>query len=611
MMMRKRFLFFALWLMVAGAMLSPQQTLGQTKIAVISDPHVISEELAENGAAWETTVNSSRKLLDYSEEVFDELMKKFKSEKPKILLITGDLTEDGGLKSHNYVAGELANLEAEGVKVYVIPGNHDIGSSMSEAGFAEMYEAFGYGEDVKRGPASNSLSYVCEPVPGLILIGIDSHSGSLASGTLDWVCAQAEKAQKAGKQVIAMMHHPLFPHISGAEMFVESYAISDFENVRNRLADAGIRVILTGHFHVTDNAKDWNADKTAEIYDLNTGSTVSYPCDYRMLTLTLVGDNPSLRVKREKVTEVPSNKDFHTMAENRLRASVEQKALSEISKKISSKPTLGYFVDEGMKKSLAQLAGSVFIVHAEGDENQSEEASNLKNELGGLASLVSMLGFGDFNAMLNGVVENTSNYGTDRAFQCADDDLTIELPDLRETVTLAADGWASFSSARDLTLPEGGLKGYIVTAVSSTSATLQEVTQIPANTGVLLQGTGETTYRFENAEDVPVIQTANLLQPALEETDAPANAYVLASKSGATGFYPVQQGVKIPAQKAYLVVNGGSSARMLSIGNDNTTGITLQSEVTASAAVYTLQGVRVTHPQKGVYIKNGKLYVAK
>lgn len=51
-MMRKRFLYFALWLTVAGAMLAPQQTLGQTKIAVISDPHVISEELAENPTAW-------------------------------------------------------------------------------------------------------------------------------------------------------------------------------------------------------------------------------------------------------------------------------------------------------------------------------------------------------------------------------------------------------------------------------------------------------------------------------------------------------------------------------------------------------------------------------
>lgn len=610
--MRKDFLMLAIWLMVAGLALTPLQMLGQTKIAVISDPHVISEDLAENPGAWESTVSNSRKLLDYSKEVFDVLMAKFASEKPDILLISGDLTEDGGLKSHNYVAQELAKLEAAGVNVYVIPGNHDISKALSESSFAEKYQAFGYDEDSEKD--ANSLSYACEPVPGLVLIGIDSHSGALAEGTLNWVCTQAEKGRQAGKQVIAMMHHPLFPHISGAELFVESYAISDYENVRNRLADAGIRVILTGHFHVTDNAKDWNADKTAEIYDLNVGCPISYPCDYRMLTLTLDGDSPSLRAKREKVTEVPSNADFHTMAEERLRASVESKAKSEISKKISSSTNpMAQFVTEGSQDNLAQLAASVFIVHAEGDENESEEAAKLKTELSGLAAIVSMIGFGDFNAMLNGVVENTSNYGTDRAFQCADDDLTIDdLPDLRESVTLAADGWSSFSSARDLTLPEDGLKGYIVTAVSTTSATLQEVTQVPANTGILLQGEGGKTYRLANASEAPEALADNLLLAALEETEAPANAFVLACKNDNTGFYPVQQGVKIPAQKAYLVGNGSNAARMLSIDtNDGATGITSLVEESAPAAVYTLQGVRIAHPQKGINIKNGKLIMVK
>lgn len=609
--MRKRFLFFALWLTVAVAMLAPQQTFGQTEIAVLSDTHV----MADNQSA----TNTFRKLLTYSNEAFETLMTKFKSEKPDILLITGDMTEDGKQQSHTYVAGWLADLESAGVKVYVIPGNHDL-RNLSENDFAVTYQAFGYGEDAVRD--ANSLSYACEPIPGLILIGIDSRNGSerneLAAGTLDWVCTQAENARKAGKQVIAMMHHPLFPHISGADLFISTYSVGDYETVRNRLADAGIKVILTGHFHVTDNAMDWNADKTKEIYDLNTGSPINYSCDYRMLTLTLGGDHPNVVAKREQLKNVPSLTEedgYYKMAKEQLKTSTKEKALSEINGKLSS--LLGAFasslVTDDQKEKLAELAARIFVVHAEGDEPSSSEAAELTDLFDGYKSKYGLVisAFG-LDAMFGSVMENKSNYGTDRAFQCADDDLTIELPDLRESVTLAADGWASFSSARDLALPEDGLKGYIVTAVSSTSATLQEVTQIPANTGVLLQGTGETTYRLENAEDVPVIQVANLLQAALEETDAPANAFVLASKGGATGFYPVQQGVKIPAQKAYLVVSGGSSARMLSIiGNDNTTGITLQSEVTAPAAVYTLQGVRVAHPQKGVYIKNGKLYIAK
>ena len=602
--MRKKMLILALWLMATGLALTPLQTFGQTRIAVISDPHVISKEMAVNSENWETTVNSSRKLLDYSKEVFDVLMAKFTSEKPDILLISGDLTEDGGEASHHYVAAELAKLEAAGVKVYVIPGNHDIGMYQSESEFAQTYRDFGYDEETVD---ANSLSYACEPVPGLILIGIDSHSGALSENTLNWVCAEAERARQAGKQVLAMMHHPLFPHIKGAEMFSETYAIDGYENVRNRLTDAGVKVILTGHFHVTDNAKDWNADKTAEIYDLNTGCPISYPCDYRMLTLTLSGDEPGVTVKRYSIEEVPSNPDFRTMAKTRLAASSKALALSYISKN-----SLAAIMTEDQKDKLATLAASLFVVHAEGDEQNSSDAAALKTTFEGYMgnmfykAAITAFGFGD---MFYGVVENTSNYGTEHAYQCADDELSISLPDLRASVTLAADGWASFSSARNLTLPEDGLKAYIVTAVSPTSATLQEVTQVPANTGILLQGAGGATYRLANAAEALDALADNLLLPALEETEAPANAFVLACRNEVTGFYPVQQGIAIPAQKAYLVV-GGSSARMLSMSNDNTTGIVALPEEDASA-FYTLQGVRIVRPQKGINIKNGKLIMVK
>lgn len=607
--MRRKTILFAVWLMIAGLMLTPLQMFGQTRIAVISDPHVISEELAENSKAWETTVSGSRKLLDYSKEIFDELMAKFASEKPDILLISGDLTEDGGLKSHNYVAGELAKLETAGVKVYVIPGNHDISTALSENSFVEKYQAFGYDEDSEK----SSLSYACEPVPGLVLIGIDSHDkGVLSEGTLNWVCTQAEKARKAGKQVIAMMHHPLFPHISGANLFIDTYTVADYETVRNRLADAGVKVILTGHFHFTDNAKDWNADQTAEIYDLNTGSTISYPCDYRMLTLALDGDSPSLTVKKYRVTEVPSYEgNFQEMAKQKLATSTK----SQFKNKFSTNNLASIFSDE-QKDELADLATDLIIVHAEGDEQNSPNKDDIKagydafkKSLGFLGPAFSTIG----DPLFYGALENTSNYGSDnRAFQCADDDLTIELPDLRESVTLAADGWASFSSTRDLTLPEGGLKGYIVTAVSTTSATLQEVTQVPANTGILLQGESGETYRLTNAAEAPEALADNLLLPILEETEAPANAFVLACKNDNTGFYPVQQGVKIPAKKAYLAGNGSSAARMLSIvANDGATGITSLAEESALSAVYTLQGVRIARPQKGINIKNGKLIMVK
>lgn len=49
--------------MLAGTMLTPQQALGQTKIAVLSDTHV----MADNQSA----TNTFRKLLTYSNEAFN------------------------------------------------------------------------------------------------------------------------------------------------------------------------------------------------------------------------------------------------------------------------------------------------------------------------------------------------------------------------------------------------------------------------------------------------------------------------------------------------------------------------------------------------------------
>ena len=46
-----------------------------------------------------------------------------------ILLVTGDLTKDGEAGNLDYVYNSLLQLKNQGIKVYVIPGNHDIGNS--------------------------------------------------------------------------------------------------------------------------------------------------------------------------------------------------------------------------------------------------------------------------------------------------------------------------------------------------------------------------------------------------------------------------------------------------------------------------------------------------
>ena len=100
----------------ALAIIASLSTQAQTKIAVLTDTHVMSPELLVNdGTAWRNHLASDRKLLDYSQEIYDVLIDKFLADKPDMLLITGDLTKDGEMLSHQYVIAGLDRLREAGI----------------------------------------------------------------------------------------------------------------------------------------------------------------------------------------------------------------------------------------------------------------------------------------------------------------------------------------------------------------------------------------------------------------------------------------------------------------------------------------------------------------
>lgn len=363
--------------MMALALMMAMATWAQTNIVVLSDTHVMGPGLLVNdGAAWQKELANDRKLFDYSQEVFDVLMETMLSEKPDMVLITGDLTKDGELLSHQYVAGQLNRLREAGIKTFVIPGNHDFGSKhalifdgdqsskaevVSREQFTELYRNHGYGAESLRD--ETSLSYCCELVEGLLLIGLDSGTdGRLEESTLQWACQQAAQAQQQGKYVLAMMHHALLPHFNAEDQLLPSSVVQNYETVRNRLADAGVQVVLTGHIHISDIAKDYNADLTRSIYDISTGSVISYPCDYRHLSLS--EDRAQLSVSTNRITTLPDHPVYGTTAKERLHQSLSQ------------------FVKRSIKNDMiASVAANALLIHAEGNENESEEASNIMGTL--------------------------------------------------------------------------------------------------------------------------------------------------------------------------------------------------------------------------------------
>ena len=99
------------------------------KIVVIADPHVMGDGLQDDGTAWQNYLAGSRKLIDYSQALFDQAVSDIEGLWPKLVLIVGDLTKDGEQASHEYVKGKLDYLKNLGIPTLVIPGNHDLGTA--------------------------------------------------------------------------------------------------------------------------------------------------------------------------------------------------------------------------------------------------------------------------------------------------------------------------------------------------------------------------------------------------------------------------------------------------------------------------------------------------
>ena len=177
------------------------------------------------------------------------------------------------------------------------------------------------------------------------------------------------------------------------------------------------------------------------------------------------------------------------------------------------------------------------------------------------------------------------------------------------SATITSAGWATLYTDYALDFSGvAGLTAYTAT-VSENTVTLTEVTNVPAGTGVVLQGT-------EGNYTIPVIDSSTTDQGDLQgstskATTADGTQYVLAmNNEGNAQFAPATSGT-IAAGKAYLVVAGGGESRLNVVIAGETTGIKAIEAQEAQEGIINLQGQRVAKAQKGLYIVNGKKAIVK
>lgn len=460
------------WLLTLMLLLTLAPVSAKVRIMLISDPHVMGPGLLINkGEAWDEAIYLDRKLNDYSLSIYDEAIAIALREKPDLFLISGDLTKDGEWLSHQYVVKKLQELKETGIKAFVIPGNHDMGTfealyfdgadsyradTINTSQFAEIYKDFGYGDDVEREPTT--LTWCCEPVDGLMLIGIDSGhdndklNGVVSDATLTWVCERAKKATAEGKQVLAMMHHTLFPHVTYAERFSSTYAVklgvpnddgtyiyAGSRRVRNRLADAGVGVVFSGHVHASDIAKDANQDLTRTIHDICTASCDAYPNPYRLLTLN---DDGTMSIRTHYISELPGIDDFAALAEERMTIGLKNLVYQSTH-----------------NDDAAALFAEIFKIHVCGNEPEDPRCQEFIDafydylprmmEDQQINAFLTLHGvsFDQLTLMVHSLLEDKSNYG-DADRESLDDDLNTTIP-------VSIGEWTGIRGVKHV---EGGMK---------------------------------------------------------------------------------------------------------------------------------------------------------
>lgn len=274
--MKKRILFTAiLGILAALVTLGGQyfykhlmrQSQEPVSMIIASDIHYLSPEY--RGEYFkEPSAIFDGKLTHYSPEYFDAFLSEVMEKKPEVLILSGDITLNGSMKSHEEVVEKLTAVQESGVDVVVIPGNHDVNTTAgdytpeepvvvenaSAEDFMQMYENFGPAQALSRD--ESTFSYIYEVTPYLRLLMIDTNcvtKCSVQDSTLDWIEKELKEAKSKGIDVIAVTHQNLHIH---NELLYFSYQLYNYDELLALYEKYDVKLNLSGHIHVQSIVSD-------------------------------------------------------------------------------------------------------------------------------------------------------------------------------------------------------------------------------------------------------------------------------------------------------------------------------------------------------------------
>lgn len=283
-------------------------------LTVLTDTHYYCKENGTSGKAYDIANSKSQKLLADSAEVLATAFEQIASDKESdIVLISGDVTNNGELNAHAEFIEMLRSLKNKGKRVYVITATHDFRNH----GFTDMYKGDEklqtktatrdmlfdmyreFGPDEAIAVHRESMSYIVQLCDGYRLFALNDDTNrngksGFSDECFEWISERAKEAREENQFIIAMTHHPLIAPSPIYEIIGRGDMLGDYKQRIEQLADIGVQFIFTGHTHIPDTSV-YQSRKGNVLYDICTSSTIGYPGAMRKVTFKPDKDNVSVK----------------------------------------------------------------------------------------------------------------------------------------------------------------------------------------------------------------------------------------------------------------------------------------------------------------------------
>ncbi len=251
------------------------------RIAVASDLHLNPDSRPKG---------SNPAQFEFSLELADALLSDAKRQGAAFLILTGDLVNGGKPHRHAALVQKLKKAEADGLPVYVLPGNHDL-DPITQTDFAEFYADYGYDEAFSRDASSLSYAVIRD---GLLLLMLDTAGYSagainlaeapgdthafLSDSTLRWAETMLRHAKENGLLTLCAGHYNLLPAMNRDEENSGFY-FENADKLAALLKKYEVPLYLSGHAHTRAYYRQ------DDLHELVTEYLLGYPTGYSILDI--------------------------------------------------------------------------------------------------------------------------------------------------------------------------------------------------------------------------------------------------------------------------------------------------------------------------------------